>query len=657
MQEREDKPKIISLNERQPELEKEVMLHLARVNAENPFRVTKKYNHVEIPIFKESEWRDKYDWEMEEIRRCKNGHDGLPGRYYYFFNHTKIKHKKYGMIRPDFRATQLLWAKTKERIMNTPGTGIVMIKRRQVGMSWDMSADNIYDCSFNDEIDIGMNSKSESDSRKLFLKHKYIYRNQSPFLKRAVTIDRRDAMTFGEQWKKDSEEEWRPSSIVSVAPTPTAHAGNQYRKLVMDESGECDVVAIWSNAEDTLMQDGVLICTPFIFGTMGDTDTVGQGLMEFWKNHKVYGLEQFAFWGYNCMLLDDLGNDDLENSLRWIIYERKKREGAATRIYKKFLQKYPIVEDDAFLSIKGVGVGDPLLLSQQRRNLFDNPPVKYVGSVRPNISSPTKVEFYPDPTNGKVIAYELPDPSRSNYIIATVDPAEDDDVEKTRDTSNLSTCFLSKPFGPEPPKLLLEYCDRPKKLVEYYQVLAWLLTWWNTKIHIELNKGGWGMLRWFQEHYPHLLALLPASYNSAKSGVKMAHGYRITNERKVQLRGLGESYVQHHVQHIPSVRLLEELPVVGAAGKDDDLAMAFLAGLMILQGDRIPVGLTNQKNVVPTVEYVKRNGRIELVSPDSSVPPLDLIIPRSDQKGLEISSSPFTNTSPQRKKSALFKGL
>jgi hypothetical protein len=378
---------IISKNDYREDLETEVAFHLARINASNPFRVNKKYERTVIPEFKSYERKEREDWEVEEIRRCLHGHDGMPGRYYYFFNHVKIKHKKNGIIRPDFRATQMFWSKTKERIMNTSGTGIVMIKRRQVGMSWDMSADNIYDSQFHKEWDIGMNSKSEADSRKLFLKHKFIHRNQSSFLRAGVHIDRRDAMVFGRWIEKEKRSIGTMSTITSVAPTPTAHAGNQYRKLVMDEAGECDIVSIWANAEDTLMQDGVLICSPFIFGTMGDTDTVGQGLMEFWKNHKVYGLEQFAFWGYNCLLIDDLGNDDIESSLRWIIYERKRREQGATRIYKKFLQKYPITEEDAFLSISGAGVGDPILLGRQRLRLFDNPPQRWVGSMRPKLGA------------------------------------------------------------------------------------------------------------------------------------------------------------------------------------------------------------------------------------------------------------------------------
>jgi hypothetical protein len=224
-------------------------------------------------------------------------------------------------------------------------------------------------------------------------------------------------------------------------------------------------------------------------------------------------------------------------------------------------------------------------------------------------------DLVPDEVHGKIIAYEQPDQNRVNGYIATVDPAEDDNVEKTRDTSNLSLSIISKPYGSEPAKLVLEYCDRPLKLNDYYQELAYILLWWRTKIHIELNKGGWRMLSWFQENYPELLALLPASYNSAKGGVKMSHGYRITPDRKTQLKGLGDAYVENYWHLIPSVRLIDELKVVGAAGKDDDLAMAFLAGLMILQGDKVPAQNTNQSTIsTPSVYHEKRNGKIELVT-------------------------------------------
>jgi len=1037
---KEESSTIIPKNEYKEDLEAEVAFNVARINAGNPFKVKKKYSHIVIPDFKATEKREQMDWELEEIRRCINGYDGMPGRYYFFFNHAYIKHKKRGKIRPTFRAKQLEWAMVKDRISKTSGGGgVVMIKRRQVGMSWDMAVDNIYDCTFNTEFDIGMNSKSETDSRNFFIKHKYVHRNLLPFIRARVSTDRRDAMFFGEWDKKTKKFSGTQSSIISVAPTPAGHAGNQYLKLVMDEAGETEIIPIWANAEDCIMQDGIRVGKPYIFGTVGDTNKVGKDLLEFWKNHTNYDLEQYAFWGYNCLIVDELGNDMIEDSVRWIIYERKKRESGSRYVFNKFVQKYPLNESDAFLDASGGGVGDPILLGKQRLHLFDNPPIKVTGWMKPrveNIVSPP--EFYPDPATGQIVIYDRPDPNRTNgYIICCLpegekvltetglsniedvtldnklinekgdevsikkliqydvlndpiytiksantfretsfthehpilvsehnrkrdytdwrnnrsgvgyhdfdfkykpasdvkkgdwvkipnlyrkksnfdyttrwdnfgyrvdrhtqnplndpdfwwfvgiwlgdgwcerngynitvsfneketeyidrftgvikrlfdreisfltrngstsckfcfqqlntfltenfgkyaigkkipewvkyieedykkqlitgyldsdgsvikterrgveytiefvsinlgllegiqdilfslgvvsglsllrkegvhffkinrspsetkpcyhlrlahhntillakmldnrnnlkleridikalpekrknpeylcfidksldyiyfrirevrtslytgtvynfecetntflchhltthncDPAEDDDVEKTRDTSNVSTAVVSRPYGLEPPKLVAEYCDRPKKLHTYYEHLAMLIRWYgNSPLHIELNKGGWRMLDWFEQHYPHLLALTPASPNSARGGVMLKHGVKMTADRKQQMKGLITAYVENYSTFIPSVRLIDEFGVFGERGKDDDLAVAFGWCLAVMQGDKTVAKNTAESlNMNPTVNYIKQNGVIQLVTgkqPASQARPKSSLFP------------------------------
>jgi len=550
-------------------------------------------------------------WEMEEIRRCVEGYDGMSGRYYFFYHHTYIKHKSRGKIRPDFRATQLDLANTVERVINIPGLGLIILKRRQIGESWYFSADNVYDCQFKHDFDIGMNSKSETDSRNLFLKHKYIHRNQSPFLRSFVSIDRRDAMIFGQWDKKNNKYLGNQSSIVSVAPTPTSHAGNQYRKLVMDEAGECEIIPIWANAEDCLMQDGIRVGTPILFGTSGDMSGVGKGLQEFWKNNKLYNLEKYGLWGFNCLIVDELGNDNIEESLRYIIYERKKREGGSRLIYNKFIQKYPLHEADAFLDASGSGVGDTVKLGKQRLYLFDNPPMKVTGWMRPKPAG--MPDFVPDP-NGMIIIYEKPDPNRVNGYIATNDPAEDDNVEKSKDSSDLATAILAKPYGMEPPKLVVEFCDRPKKLHEYYAQLAMLLQWYNnTQVHIELNKGGWRMLDWFEQHHPYLLALTPASANSIYGGVQRKYGVKMTPERKTQMKSLIIDYVDNYCEFIPSIKLIDQLAVFGEPHKDDDLGIAVGWALAVLQGDKLAA--RNSAEAVsrnPTVNYIKHNGILQL---------------------------------------------
>jgi hypothetical protein len=623
MSEEKELVAIIPKNEYKEDLEAEVSFQVARINAGNPFRVTRKYSPVITPEFKPSERREQRDWEMAEIKKCIEGYGELSGRAYYFFNHVLIKHKSRGKIRPDFRATQAHFFNTLDRIIKTPGLGLVSVKRRQIGASWMFSADNVYDCQFNLDFDIGMNSKSETDSRNLFLKHKYIHRNQSNFLKSFVSIDRRDAMIFGEYDKKTEKYKGNQSSIISVAPTVAGHAGNQYRKLVCDEVGETsDFVQLFGNAEDCLMQDGIRVGSPFLFGTAGDMGRTGQGLMEFWKNHKIYNLEQFGLWGYNCLITDDWGNDDILESVRYIIYERKRRESASKYIYNKFIQKYPLNEADAFLDASGGGVGDPILLGKQRLYLFDNPPQKVTGWMRQS-ANPSKPDFVPDP-NGELIIYEKPDPNRANGYIFCVDPAEDDHIERSKDNSDLATAGIAKPYGLEPPKLVFEYCHRPKKLHDYYSQLAMVLQWYNnTQLHIEMNKGGWRMLDWFELNYPHIVALTPAASNSARGGVMMKKGVKKTTDITLQMQGLGNAYVENYSNFIPSIRLIDQFGVFGDKGRDDDMAVAFLWTLVVLQGDRILA-----KNIAeaisgnPTVNYVKQNGVIRLVTGNQQPEPV-----------------------------------
>lgn len=597
MAEIEDKFGIIPENERIPELEQEVQYHLDRAlrkEASNPreyfrpnFRVNKKYTHIVYPEFKPSEIREKRDWEMEEIRRCIHGYDGLPGKYYYYFNHVRIKDKARGKIRPDFRASDLDWFLFLERIQNTTGKGAVCIKRRQVGMSWKASADALHNCSFNNSFEVGMNSKTETDSRNLFKKIKYMHRNVPDFLRPIATAtDRRDAMDFSKIVKDQFGNKTRQgteSTIISVAPTATGHAGNQYKELIIDEAGEQpDLLDLWSNAEDCLMRETQRVGTPIIFGTLGDMGKAGKGLQEFWTKHHIYDLERFAFWGYSSMLMDEFGNDDLENSIRWIIYNRKKKEGGSDKVRNKFIQKYPLTEEDAFLSITGAGVGNEKNLNIQYKKLLDNPPHKERGMMRRRPDG--GVDFVPHP-DGKIIIYERPLAIKDGYALP-VDPAEDDDVEKSKDSSNLAAVVFKKAWGSAPKRMVAEYEDRPQKLAEYYEQLAMLCQWYGTKVTIEMNKGGFRMKDYFDIHYPHLLALAPKGVQSARGGFELRHGVKMTADRKNQMMGLIDQYTDEDCEWIPSTRVIEQFKVFGGKGADDDLAVAFGWGLIVLQADK-----------------------------------------------------------------------
>jgi hypothetical protein len=620
--EKEDNIAIIRTGDYLPELEEKVKLRTATILATNPPKVHKKFKHVEIPEFGKDKIAFK-EWGLEEIRRCREGYDGLPGKYYYYLNHTKIKHKSRGKIRPDFRTMDLEWFKFLEKIEKDTGKGIVCVKRRQVGMSWKAAVDVLYDCQFHRNRDIGMNSKSENDSRALFAKVKMLYRNQSDFLRVATSTDRRDALLFARYEKDQFGNNGKliagtESSIVSVSPAVTAHAGNQYLKLIMDESGEVDdVEGIFANAEDCLIQDGVRVGTPIIFGTMGDTDKAGKGLMEFWKNHDKYDLEQFPFWGYNELIMDELGNDDIENSVRWIIYKRHQKEGGSTKIYNKFIQKYPFDEQDAFLSVAGYGIGNPMIIAQQELNIMSGDHEIRPGRMKLVGETP---QFEPNP-HGKSVMYELPQNIKDGYT-SVLDPAEDDNVTKTKDSSDLGFSIMSRPFGLKPPEIVFEYCDRPQKLEEAYKQIAWACILYRCKIHIEMNKGGWRAYDWFNRNYPELLALGTKAGNSVRGGVEMRHGVKMNQDKKLQMEGLLNQHLDNYCLPIPeigykgirSAKFLKQCKVFAGEHQDDDLAVSVGWNLIIQQSDKKVAKALETLATKHVHGYQKVNGVLRLVT-------------------------------------------
>ena len=618
-------PGVVPENERKPELEKDVRYYTSMAGYQP--KVNKLYTRTDIPVFKDK--REQVEWEISEINRCQNGYDGLNGKMYFWFNYVALRDIDRGKIKPDFRTIDKTWFEFVEEQQKSKEYGIVSIKRRRIGASVRAAADVLHDCIFNKHFSVGMNSKSETDSRNLFKHVKFIYQNLPDFLRpKATASDRRDYMEFayhekdqfGNKTKKGNQ-----SSIFSVAPTDNAYEGSMLNKLIMDESGKVsNLMSIWQFAEDCLRQGGIRRSgIPLIFGTVGDITKDGKGLMEMWINNEAYKLKRFPQFAYNGLITDKYGNCDVENSVRWVIYERERLKSATRSVRESFLQRFPLCEKDAFNQISGGGVGDIQLINDQIMRLMTEPPMKTVGWMRRKADG-IGVDFVPDELNGKLIIYERPD-ARVNGFIGITDPVEDDDVKKSRDTSEIATIIGAKAFGTDPPKLMAELAYRPQKLDEYYEQVAMLLQWYNdTKLTIELNKGGWRMLKYFEEKYPRNLALTPVAATSARGGVEMRRGVKMTGDRKEQMKGLMEDNIDNYVKFIPSIKLLEQHKVFGDDHADDDLAVCWGWFLILAQSDKTVVRAQHEALAKkPTIQYTKQGGRFGMTIEGKPVSPVN----------------------------------
>jgi len=169
------------------------------------------------------------------------------------------------------------------------------------------------------------------------------------------------------------------SEIIVKPPTDIAWEGFALSKLVIDEAGKIsNLRALYSMAEPVLKKGFIRVGTPVIFGTAGDIGKEGAELMNMWYNADAYLFKQFFFGGWMGVMVDEYGNDMREETIRAIVYERKRREALSSKEYNDFIQQYPLTAAEAFASNAEVGLGS--FLNHASLGVFIIPREVHTGS-------------------------------------------------------------------------------------------------------------------------------------------------------------------------------------------------------------------------------------------------------------------------------------
>lgn len=601
----QDKFRVIHKKDYIPELEEQVKYFMS-TTPDLP-KNDKEYTHVELKNeFSSNEM--KKSWEIEQIKRCINGYDGMVGKMYFFYNFCFIRNLSGGRIRPQYRVCDSEWFKLVEECQNSHEWGIICVKRRRVGASWKEASDVLHDCLFNKYFNVGMNSKSERDSIELFKKVKFLYSQLPDFLRVKTTAGNTKMFLDFSYFTKDDNgnkvKKGNGSSILVVAPTDSAYEGQMLSKWVSDEAGKTNnLEQLWSFTEDCLMEETRRVGIPILFGTSGDVGNDGRALKEMWKHSEVYKLKRFFFAGWNGLAVDKCGNDLKEEGIRYIIYERYRRRGLNSKSQNDFVQKYPLTIAEAFQQASTGGVGNIMKINQQKMRLLEEPAFVKKGKFK--MKSDGTVIFSPDPL-GKCLIYEEPKKIKNGYV-AGCDPADHDDAFD--EASDLSTYIVKKQHGIESPKIVFEYTDRPDKLNDYYtQVMYALMYYNNTKVLIENNR--YRMISHFEERgLKYLLQTTPQGVTKLVGGRTNTIGIRMTNAVKEYLEGLIDEYVEDYCDFIPSEELLQEFIEYGS--KNTDRAMAFGVCLIMLKEDRTGAKRKEEmKRILPTFKYRRQGGKI-----------------------------------------------
>jgi hypothetical protein len=606
----------IPTKDRLPDLEEQVRQHML-ISPNLPYNNI-KYEYIKIPKSFESAARKSEFWK-EQIRRCKNGHDGMSPKMYFYFHFCWMENIGGGKIRPEFRVVDNEWFKHIEAAQRTGEWGVVCVKRRRVGASWKEACDVLHDCIFRKNYHVGMNSKSERDSQALLRKVKFLYNHLPPELRVRTTAGMSKMhINFSYNAKDENGNKvvkGNLSDIIVVAPENSAFEGMMLNKWVCDEAGKIENLPdMWAFTEDCLMQETRRLGTPIIFGTSGDVGKEGAGLREMWENAHLYKLKRFFFAGWMGMDVDEFGNDNKEEVIRWIIYERRRRE-KSQKNYNVFIQKYPLTVDEALMDHTIMGLGDPLKIKAQRASLIMNPVVSKRGLFEERDG---KVVFIPD-QYGPCIVYD--EPKLNAKYTAGCDPADIDDVFE--EASDLSMYIISHQDGLDRPKIVFEYTDRPRELNRYYQQALLALRWYNQcRVLIERQKGG-RMISFFTDnHHKHLLMTTPQAILRLVPNKVLQIGLHMGPTEKEYLRGLVSEYIDNSSELIPSIPLLEEMLKFGSCNTDK--AMAFGITMIALKEEMKrgrPTPTNGFKRHEPNFKYVidPATGQVKRVKRDGPI--------------------------------------
>lgn len=553
-------------------------------------------------------------WQREEIRRCREGHFGYSGKFYFWYNYCKIWDIERGtLFLPDFRVCQIEWFRQIHEVQESKEWGLICVKRRRIGASWLEAADVLHDVMFwnvGGFFKVGMTSKTEDDAKELFKKVKFIYDNLPLWMKPTTSAgNTATSLFFG--WKeKDAKGNWQlkglQSEIKVKAPTDTAWEGYGLRKFVVDEAGKAPALKqMFSYANDTMMVGNRRAGTPVIFGTAGDISKEGKDFKEMWYNADVYKLRQFFFGGWMGLAVDEFGNDLKEDAIRWIIYERKRLESLSQKEYNDFLQKYPLTVQEAFTSNESQGLGNVVKINKQLNSLYENPVKEKKGFFK--LDANKKPIFVPS-GRGKCIIYEDPDPVYQNLYLGGLDPTDAEVEEGRRDVSELALFIGKKRHGQDPPKIVFEYVDRPAVPRDFYdQALLACIYFNNTKLMVEKNKPG--VITYFDEAgYKHLLATKPNSYERLVMNNTWNIGYYKDKKTTAYMEELVAEYIEDHSDIIPSKGLLEECINYGII--NTDRVSAFMALMLLMKEDKWEAKQKTDKSNIPNWGYVRGAGGV-----------------------------------------------
>lgn len=501
------------------DVDERVKLYLDKIDKVE--RSTYKPMEFKIPYF--TTRHEQREWEMEQIRRTRYGHEGISGMMYMYTYFWKMKSKKGGLISPEFRRCNseffnliesCLYGEHPDGIYgDNTQKGVILIGRRRWGKSYSLANAMYCTAIHNPYSEIGITSKTEEDMKKFMSDILKVGYNALPSFVRATSTagNSQSRIEFSRK-VKDKDGNIMKKGVNSVifgrSPEPTSFEGSGMRMVVYEEPGKWSPGQLKQNwaytspalaADDGITRMGV----PILAGTAGDTVENGEDLKDFWYNAESYGLIPYFASGWSGFKIEDgLGNENVIEGIKYILDEREKRKRISMRDYYTFVVQYPLEEAECFIQV-GESPFDVELLNNRIAYLDAHPVNIKRGYFR---RANNKVEFVPKEDGDVQI---LEDPKEGVAYAAGCDPT--DGAKKENTGSDLSF-FVGKGVdlddGAVDRGAVMQYTAKPLDMNEAYEQCALACEYYGCTVLVEKNRAR--MISYFEDReLGHLLANKP----------------------------------------------------------------------------------------------------------------------------------------------------
>lgn len=598
-----------------------------------------EYEYIKTPVFRNA--TEKKRWWAEQIRRCREGHDGMAPVMYFYFHFCRILTPQGKKIRPKFYRTQneFFWWWENRLRGDKIGRGIILLKRRRWGFSWAAEAGILHEALFYPHSYIGQQSKTEQDVIGLFDKLKFIYNNLPDEIRPEAKNFSMKKIFFAKEDRATRKLKGIQSLIECRLSQDTAWESTGMKIWYSDESGKIDNIGrIWRMTEPTLKgedgfhREGLAV----IGGTAGDVDKDAWEFVELWTDSEAHDLDRFFVPGWANMNIDRFGNEDVRKSVHQIMEKRWKLAGKEKDLYA-YMQQFPLTPEEALLGGESPCF-DIKAINSQMTQLAEDPPSLQQGYFQWLVEGET-VRFVPDP-NGSAFILEHPhdncdylggtDPvdhsggggslqSTIIYKMQTNLPSQNIEKIAKQLKANATTAELMEAYLKIGDLPVMYMSDNPSDPSAFWEQSLMAAIYYSRrtycKLHIERNRPG--MIGWFDNNgYRNYLHRSTSKPSKGKNVVNYDFGDHMDGDKKNYRTSLIDKYIRARVGRIFFYELLKHMKAYDPdqqRKKFDDVD-AFGMCLLKTHDKRLKFSNTEQAGPrIPKRIYKNVNGKLQLV--------------------------------------------